>query len=197
MSNMKKFGRGYVLDFTALMNEVRSPNQKPPDDITGSTSSAPTTPAYPATSFDVSDSSGQSPTNSGDRDFGFGENDNASGADATPSPTDDDLSEASQGMMRRPARMSVSRTGRLKNRDRQRISVLETSGFYGAKPDAPPPLPARGKNAGHHPTVRDASGRKASDGALSNETLADFDREIAALDNGIPAQLVKADCFSF
>lgn len=189
---MKKFGRGYVLDIAALQNEVRSLNQKPPDDATRSPSA--TTPSY-----DVTDGSGHSPaTNPSDRVFGSSENQHGgSGADATPSPTDEE--DPSQGMKRRGARMSVSRTGRLKNRDRQRISVLQTAEFYGVKPDVASPPSVRG-NTGGHPTL-DASGRKASDASaagLPSETLADFDGVIAALDGG--GTITKkhvTNCYSF
>lgn len=122
---MKKFGRGFVLDFAALMDEVRQPpegvdNRTPSSATPTSLESSEGTPtacigdmrSTSSSSGDAGNQSGRSPVDPG-------------------SPTEDESPDfGAETIKRMPTRMSVSRTGRCKNRDRQRLTVLQTDHFY-------------------------------------------------------------------
>lgn len=180
---MKKFGRGFVLDFAALMDEVR----QPPEEANNRTPSSATSPSFessegsPTARIDYTRS-----TSSGSGDAG---NHSARSPVDPGSPTEDESPDfGGETIKRMPTRMSVSRTGRCKNRDRQRLTVLQTDHFYAA----PPPSDLGKVRA---PSPSESSKQKQTRDSTNDETI-DFDSAINALDSSTQAPVV-ADCYSF
>lgn len=168
---MKKFGRGYVLDFAALMDEVR----QPPEGEHGRTTCV--------TSGSVESNDG-SPTTPNNRSYSSssGETGNQSGSSSVDlaSPTE----EESPNMSRMPIRMSVSRTGRCKNRDRQRLTVLHTEEFYR--------VPSDGSKV-----VAPSSNKTENDKKKMGTRKVERDSVMTdGVDNTIQAP-VMTDCYSF
>lgn len=196
---MKKFGRGFSLDFDALMNEVKRPSQpgdegghhRTPAGLDSSTEAGPSTKTY-------------------GRFNSHGSEDAISPVVETSSTPTDDGSPDPGGRIigsGTQTRVSVSRTGRCKNRNRQRLSVLQDEDFFRAAPppssssDAagkaavktPPPPPSSSSTVTASPKASVASAAAAAGEAI------DFDSVLNALDKSIqaPASVMATDCYSF
>lgn len=180
---MKKFGRGFVLDFAALMDEVRQPpegvdNRTPSSATPTSLESSEGTPtacigdmrSTSSSSGDAGNQSARSPVDPG-------------------SPTEDESPDfGGETIKRMPTRMSVSRTGRCKNRDRQRLTVLQTDHFYAV----PSPSDLDKVRA---PSPPESAKRNQTRDSTNDETI-DFDSAINALDSSTQAPVVD-ECYSF
>lgn len=188
-ATMKKFGRGFSLDFDALMNEVGRPSSQQGDE-----GGHRRTPGLDSTE------AGPSTTRTYGRFNSYGSEDAISPVVDPSTPTDDGSPDPGGRIIGSgtQTRVSVSRTGRCKNRNRQRLSVLQDEDFFRA---APPPSSSDAagkavKTPSSSSTV--AASPTASVAAAAGEAI-DFDSVLNALDKSIqaPASVMAADCYSF